>query len=450
MGTLYCDTGGSATNSGSTDQNSANLSGSAASVAGSVVTLDGSPDLTGIVTSGATQSSIYISQATNSNQKIFWITAADNALKTVTVSVAPTGVTSSAWAIGGRFVLTNASQEGAPRAGDTVIFNNSPASQAGTSWTFRASGDVTSGYITIKGKLGVRPVLATSGSANACVVTSTNVLCWVENLEITQTHASNGIGVNFGGAGCVAYNVKVSDAGTNGMAIGAAMAKIIACEITGAAGDGINLTAGAFIFGTYIHDNTGDGIEYSATSGIMSLNNTIIDTNGGRGIFLSGAWASAYTGNVSLVNCVVYNNGNSGIEVSDADAPVTMINNIFQNNGDAAGEFNAEWTAGSAEMATFHAWNVFNTAAAGGSGNVSGLTVNAQVASSEITTDPAMANPGSADFSITNTSGAFATGFPGQFLGANLGRKNMGALENNSAAASGGPVSLVNGGGLVG
>ena len=48
MGTLYIDTGGSATNSGSSDQNAADLSGSAATVAASVVTLDGSPDLTNV------------------------------------------------------------------------------------------------------------------------------------------------------------------------------------------------------------------------------------------------------------------------------------------------------------------------------------------------------------------------------------------------------------------
>jgi len=75
MGTIYVDTGGAATNSGSTDQNTANLSGTGdATVSGSVVQLTAGTDLSGVVTTaGATQSSIYLAQATNTNQKIFWI-----------------------------------------------------------------------------------------------------------------------------------------------------------------------------------------------------------------------------------------------------------------------------------------------------------------------------------------------------------------------------------------
>jgi hypothetical protein len=152
MGTLYIDTGGSATNSGSSDQNAAELSGSAATVAGSVVSLDGSPDLSGLSTSGANQAAIHINDATNSNRKIFWISAVDNTAKTVTVDVAPTGIVSSAWAIGGRHVLTPAAIEGALRAGDTAIFNNSPATRTGTFWTFRAAGTTAAGWAKLKGK----------------------------------------------------------------------------------------------------------------------------------------------------------------------------------------------------------------------------------------------------------------------------------------------------------
>lgn len=114
-GTLYVDPGGSATNSGSTDQNAANLTGTAATAVGTTGHARWLAHLSGLVTSGANQSVIHLNQATNANQKIFWITAFDNGAKTVTVDVVPTGITSSAWAIGGRHVLTNASIEGAVR-----------------------------------------------------------------------------------------------------------------------------------------------------------------------------------------------------------------------------------------------------------------------------------------------------------------------------------------------
>src|SRR3972149_3391606 len=104
MGIIYFETNGALTNSGSTDTAAATLSGTGdATVAGSVIQLTAGTDLSSVVTTaGETQSSIYLAQATNTNQKIFWITAKDDGLDQVTVSVAPTGVTGSDWKIGGQ------------------------------------------------------------------------------------------------------------------------------------------------------------------------------------------------------------------------------------------------------------------------------------------------------------------------------------------------------------
>ena len=256
MGTLYIDTGGSATNSGSTDQNAANLSGSNATVSGSVVTLDGSPDLSALVTSGDTQSSIHISQATNSNMKIFWITAFDNTAKTVTVHAAPTGVTGSAWAIGGRHVLTNASIEGALRAGDTAIFNNSPTSSTSSLWTFRNAGDTTSGFAKIKGKTGVRPVL--TKTTNGDVITGNSIGgVWIENFELVSQGASGYCISGTLGANTVIYNNKCTDSGSGGILTGSASGvKIIGNEISGSAGNAIDMSSSqsAVVFGNYLHD----------------------------------------------------------------------------------------------------------------------------------------------------------------------------------------------------
>ncbi len=228
-GTIYIDTaanGSAAANfSGSTDATAITVGGSTSTfTSGTDVVVEAGKDITtGIVTTaGPTQSSVYLTGATNSNKKIFWITGiagSGGATPTLTLDSAPTCAANACgvWNIGGRAILTNASQEGALRAGDTAIFNISPASQAGTSWTFRIAGDTTSGYATIMGKSGTRPVLTTSGSANPTVTTNSLALVRISNLEIKQSHASNGIGIQISGSDDLVDNVKVSAAGTIGI-----------------------------------------------------------------------------------------------------------------------------------------------------------------------------------------------------------------------------------------
>ena len=106
--TIYFDTGGHAQGSGSSDAASPIVSNtSGAAVAGSIVTVAGA-DLSGVVADGSM--TVYIADATNTNQKIFKITAVDNTVgvKTITVTPAPTGVVSSAWRIGGQAIFLSA------------------------------------------------------------------------------------------------------------------------------------------------------------------------------------------------------------------------------------------------------------------------------------------------------------------------------------------------------
>lgn len=427
MGTIYIDTGGNAANSGSTDTASPTLSGAAATVAASVVSLDGSPTLTGnvITTAGATQSSIYLADATNANKKIFWITAFDDTLKTVTVDTAPTGVTSSAWRIGGRHVLTNASVEGALRAGDTAIFNNSPAAAASTIWTFRIAGTAAAGMPTIQGKAGTRPVFNTTNTAT-CVTGNSLFNTHIKNLELDQDGASGD--VLTAAAQMVIESTKISDGGGNGIAADASAVgtRVFGSEVTGVSGDGINLVSAiTIIMGNYIHDNTGDGLEINTGTLRLVISFNIFDTNGGRGVFFSAAVTTGATG-IALLNAnTVYGNGNSGLEITDTDTFVDWVNNIFQNNGDAANEYNVEKVAGTAEFISYHAYNCYNTASAGGSANLLNVTTN----TTEITTDPLFTNAASGDFSLGATSPAKATGYPGQFLGGNLGYLDMGAVQ---------------------
>lgn len=438
MGTIYVQTTGATTNSGSTDQDAANLSGAAATVAGSVVTLDGSPDLSGLVTSGATQSSIYINDATNSNQKIFWITAFDNTAKTVTVSVAPTGVTSSTWKIGGRIVWTPANIEATIRAGDTVIINDDIASSAATLLTCRNSGDSTSGYAYVIGKSGTRPKLTCSGAVNV-ISANGNTHWWLENLEIIQQGAS-GVGLNIS-SGWTIYNCKVSDCGGDCFGNGSNGVIVASCEFSGIGGAVFNGFQGGAFYGNYVHDNTGDGFTLGVANSNLSIAFNIVDTNGGRGIRYSGG-SSSYLHIVSLSNNTVYGNGDSGVEVTDADSRVFLYNNILQDNGNAAGEFNVEWVAGSAEISSFHGYNIFYLSS--GTSNVSGLTINA----TETTGSPGLSNAAGANFTISTTGSAFQTGYPGLFLGGSTftGYLSIGAVI---PIATGGGTTTINGGGAL-
>ena len=80
MGTIYIDAaGGSTTNSGSTNNAAADVTltinaGEAFADATLLVDVN-TGALTSIVTSGSTQSTIYFTNATNANTKIFWISA---------------------------------------------------------------------------------------------------------------------------------------------------------------------------------------------------------------------------------------------------------------------------------------------------------------------------------------------------------------------------------------
>lgn len=454
MGTIFVDTGGAATNSGTSDNNNAKISGvsgagTGVAVSGTTVTFPALTDLSAVVTTaGATQDAIYIADATNTNQKIFWITGVSGSggpTPTATVSVAPTGtITTSQWAVGGRFVWINASVEAAVRAGDVVQFNNSVASQAGVVITTRVSGDSTSGFIRYIGVAGSRPVLVNTGNNN-CIATGAFILASFENLELQQTNAASAtVGFNASAAGCQWFNLKLSDGGTSGgFSGGPAGNRIIGCEVSGIGGvAGMNINAIFANWGNYIHDLTGDGFIFSGNNiGMCTFLNNIVDTVTGRGVYWNGAPTTANNG-FSLIGNTIYACGNSGFEANDADAQVVMINNIFMNNGDAAGEYNVEWTTGSIETVGFHGWNVFYQGG-GSAGNLLGLTVNAQVANSEFITDPGFTSASGGDFSISSSSPAYKTGFPGQFLGGSLGYLSIGAVQPNPTGGSGSSSMLV-------
>ena len=445
-GTIYIDTGGCETGSatkcsGTTDSASATVSGASATITCNATagpggapgcSLTGTPDLSGVATDGS--QAIFLNCATNSNQKIFFINAVDNALDLVGTTVTPTGCTASSsdWGIGGRMIYASANIETAVRAGDTVQFNNTPATKAATFFTLRVSGDGASGFITLRGKVGVRPVLETSN--NSVVILGGGIGGWhIQNLELKRGGTSNNV-MNTIGTGSLIEDVKITSAPTAGAGIGlaAVFVRVINCEITGVGGDGINSsgsgTTNLILYGNYIHDNGGSGINLTGAGVDVTISRNIIAGNTDRGILLGAPTTLSHI--TTITENTVYANGNSGLEVADTDQVMMLYNNIFMNNGNAAGEYNVEWVAGTAETVSSHGYNVFYSAGGGGSGNVSGLTVNA----TESTSDPQFVNAGAGNFAIGNSSPAAAVGWPGTLLGsASTGAPDIGAIQRQAS-----------------
>lgn len=450
MATIYIQTTGSATNSGSTDQDAANLSGAAATVSTNVVSLDGSPDLSGIITSGPTQSSIYLNDATNSQQKIFWITAADDTAKTVTVSVAPTGITSSAWTIGGRLIWTQSALGNTLRPGDTIIINDDIASASGkTIDNLPVSGTGTGGFITIKGKTGVRPKITSTGNGQRVVEQSSADHYWFENLELINSGTGdNGGALVVNSNHNIFYNIKITDSGGAGFFNENGLNSYIKCEASGCALAGFKISNnhGNFV-NCYSHDNVGDGFRYDSTPR-ANLINCIFESNTGFGVWFETSPGTIFL-SALLHGLTVYNNAAGGISAAHVNNGHVLINSVLDSNGDAGGEYNFNWPTNAFELVGFHAHNVFYDGGAGD--NLNNLTADAQVPSSEFTTNPALVDPANANF-IPGVSGSAYGVASNPSATTTPGEGDIGAIQGLKVSPSGGGIAKHAGfgGGLVG
>ena len=444
--TIYFDTGGCESGSttrcsGTTDSASATVGSASATITCSATTYTGStpgcsfsgtPNLSGVATDGS--QAVFLNCATNANQKIFFISAVNDGSDLVQTTTTPTGCTasSSAWGIGGRMIYAPANWEAAIRAGDTVIFNNTPASRSGADFiSVRVTGTGTA-PIKIMGKAGVRPVLQITDTNNIVDLMSSSLThYWFENLELDQDGAS-GDCIDELGPNSVVYNVKIIDCG--GQAIDLAInsngdpAYVLQSDISGAgttAAIRINQQNHGVIVNNYIHDNAVDGIQGNTIGLATFILNNVIESNSGRGIQIVGGSAG---GLVSVIANTIALNGNSGWEDALNITSVILMSNIFYNNGDAAGEYNFEDTLAAVELNGVHGYNIFHDSGSGD--NLLNLTANA----TESTADPLFVDSANGDFRLLAGSPARLTGNPIVGLTTNTtaaltGYPDMGALN---------------------
>lgn len=452
-----CNTGSTTQCSGTTDSATASASGASATITCSATTGPGATpgcsitgsagQLAGIAVDGS--QALFVNCGTNANsQKTFPVVSVDNVTGLVGTTGTPTGCTAatSDWGIGGRVIspggTTVMSFVAALRAGDIVQFNNTPATRTTGPYITGLTAGSSAGVIKIIGKTGVRPVLQMTGNGSA-ISFGNQSDWWLENVEVKSACTSGGVisGTNTNAPTIVNVLVSASGVACPGIVDQGASTRIMFSEFTGLGGDAISWTGGfgKLYYGNYIHGNTGNGITNSNSGNLAGVMiNNVISGNTGRGIFYSGA-PTDQSQVVSLHQNVIYNNGASGVEVSDADAEISMLNNIFMNNGDAAGEFNVKWSAGSADTFGIHQYNVYfhsncqgsNT---GGPSCVSGLTPG----STELTSDPLFVNAGSGNFALQSTSPAKGVGYPGTLLNLpSTGFASIGTFQVQSTTSAG-------------
>jgi hypothetical protein len=192
--TLYVDSSGASTNSGSTTGTSPLANGTAATRAAAVYTLDGTPDLSGVTINQDTIHIVGETSGRGSNGTIFEITAVDDVLDTVTVSPTPTGGTTGlTWAIGGA-VNTVTTGLQLVDAGDTLYikaqsgYTEAPnVTTAGTN----VANIIVEGYTTTPGDDGLATITA-SGTVALGSSLGSNIYYVFKNLIFT---GSSDIGV---------------------------------------------------------------------------------------------------------------------------------------------------------------------------------------------------------------------------------------------------------------
>lgn len=343
------------------------LTGSAGvtSADGLTVVLDGSPDLTNVLTDGSHV--IFMSDTNAGSRNFSAINGKANSgtpTAQVTVEQAFQGLNTDAWAIGGKrakIATTNSAK---------LFSNNSAAGDEMPGWVvqmqsghtetltgplvFRRSGDQTSGIIELRGELNAAtmPVLTFDNNGVAIQPSSSPIsyLAWTD-FELKNSNAiktaSVGISLLAGSVGCRIKGLRMDGTSNKfwkGILNTDGAATIIGCDIrlTGSHAIEVNVstsTAATLIGWNYIREAGADGIRVTAAiRGLTIIKNAIYKSTG-DGVGLTAAANLAQTsiiGNTFDLNV-------DGIDVA-ADLEtrhcLSIINNIFSNNSGYGVKFN--------------------------------------------------------------------------------------------------------------
>ena len=109
-------------------------------------------------------------------------------------------------------------------------------------------------------------------------------------------------------------------------------------EITTSTTDGVINSGNTVITESYIHGNTGYGVNITSFQGVggLVLRRTVLQSNGASGVILDNGTISPSVVYVDAANCAFVSNAADGLRVTNAhtatNPPMQVINSIFSSN----------------------------------------------------------------------------------------------------------------------
>lgn len=315
----------------------------------------------------------------------------------------------------------------------TITSSNTPASPS--------PGHLISGYGTTRGD-GVRSSITTSTNSVHGFVSNGQVF-GLENIDLSSTAGTPGDGVRATAANSTLVllrNVKVSgfNVCANGNNAGSIFIfntiALIDSEVTGCTSHAIQTQGYTFVYGSYLHGNSGDGINLVTGALNVVVQNSILASSVNGIAYVSGGMGSG--SQVFVSNSAFYNlsgNGITGPGGSSASLingnALNVVNTIFSTiTGTAlnAGPALLQMVSGSNNKFYNNGTNFGNayTSSVGGT----------------LTADP-FTNAAGGNFALNNTAGGGAacraTGFPGVLAAGGTGFIDIGPLQHQDAGGGG-------------
>ncbi len=421
------------------------LTGTAASTSadGLTVTLDGSPDLTNVLTDGTHV--IWLNNTAANARNFAAIVAKDNIAKTVTVVAATPyafSLTNIAWAIGGRRAsigsttsrrLVEQSTNGDWMPGWRCRFMSGHSETLAATLTLRRAGNATDGpmFFEAEPNASLPPTLTWSSSSNGLTVAGTSKR--ISGLKLRNTNATKGSfsAIIIGNAvqNIVVEGNLIGESGAgwaNGIIYSSnnhGHVDVIGNEIAFCTTAGINLSGLTQVSANYIHDMTSHAIIFGSTATAIITGNVLAGIGG------DAVRTGTAIGGVVLLGNVIHavtGNGLNVLDVTLAAEHVTIFNNSFSS---VAG-FGITWGA-SADAALFVGTHIRNNNFHQCTAGVS--SPSDLVQTGQLGLNPLFANAAGGNFTIGNTL-LTLQGFPDS-VGNGTNHLAIGAIQPASGAA---------------
>lgn len=375
------------------------------------------------------QSAIYLADATNTNRKIFWIIAVDDANDRVIVDLTPTGVSTSNWAIGGRI-----NTAGIQLIGDTVrpsdrVIQNTDISANPLNLTLRGpsyNGSVAVGILRWEAPSTAVKLLVNQGNGILITMVSSRGLFLVASyIEFQSQGTGNTLSWANNGQTKLHY-CRITD-GATGLSNNSASSPcwLFRSEISGVT-DALGSNAWYTLIECYVHDVT--NVALMASSGPAPTAIGCIFERCGTAVrleFLTAVGVPWLIYQNTIYRCTV-----GGVIVASPSAfgNAYLVSNVIVDNGDAATEANLN-IASTKAGTVVERDNLVSIAGARGGVNTLNFTLDA----SDITSDPLFADPdaavGSRNFGLRSNSPAKGISYTFQ-NSLSVSYKDLGAVQS--------------------